>query len=321
MRAGYSIKTHNLTKRFGDFIAVDAIDLHLNPGESYGFLGPNGAGKTTTLLMILGILRPDVGNVLINGQTVRRNSFDIKRKIGVVAEYQTFYEEMTAWEYLMLFGNLFDVEKAESRAEKLLRNVGLSRWRDVLISGYSTGMKKKLGFVRALLPSPELLILDEPVSGLDPFGIIQIRELLIAEQKAGCTLLISSHILSEVEQTVDRVGIIANGKLIAEDTMNNLRKSVGGTQIIKMRFLNLTENVVSLFSDQPFVKDLKHDGNKLTIKTSNDKDYREFIGKLILEQHLIVLEMKQEEVSLEEAFITITENNLGQITETLVEAT
>ncbi len=319
MREGFSLQTQHLTKRFGNFTAVRDLNLSLNPGESYGFLGPNGAGKTTTLMMILGVSEPTRGEVLIHGQPIARSAFDLKARIGVVAEYQSFYDDMSAWEYLMFFGRLFEVEKAEDRAEMLLERVGLSDWKDVLIGGYSTGMKKKLGFVRALLHSPELLILDEPVSGLDPFGIVQIRELLMAEQAAGCTLLISSHILSEVERTVDRVGIIANGQLLVEDTMDNLRGEISPTRKMKLSFESIPDDVLEALAAQPYVKKLEKTAGEILLWTDADTDARADIGAFILAHDLIVLEMKQEEITLEEAFITITENNLQHLTNTLEE--
>ena len=169
------IETKNLKKQFGDFTAVEDISIQINPGEIYGFLGPNGAGKTTTLMMILGIYKPTAGEVRIFGNKLEEKPFEIKRRLGVVAEYQSYYDEMSAWEYLMFFGKLFEVEKVE-----LLERMNLWRFKDVVIGGYSTGMQRKLGFVKALLHSPDVLILDEPVSGLDPFGIVQVREILTA---------------------------------------------------------------------------------------------------------------------------------------------
>jgi ABC-2 type transport system ATP-binding protein len=320
MRQGFSLQTRGLTKRFGSFTAVQDLNLSLHPGESYGFLGPNGAGKTTTLMMILGIWKPTRGEVHIDGRPVCRDAFDLKSRIGVVAEYQSFYEEMSAWEYLMFFGRLFQAREPAKRAEALLERVGLLEWKDVLIGGYSTGMKKKLGFVRALLHKPELLILDEPVSGLDPFGIVQVRELLQAEQAAGCTLLVSSHILSEVEHTVDRVGIIARGRLLVEDTMDNLRAEVSAARAIRLRFAELSEQALAALASQPFVRELEADGPAVTLWVDAGTDRRAEIGAFILAHNLIVLEMKQEEISLEEAFITITENNLHELTKPLGEA-
>lgn len=308
------IETRNLTKRFGKFKAVDKLNLRVATGESYGFLGPNGAGKTTTLLMLLGILHPTSGEVLIKGEPVRSDSFALKRRIGVVAEYQTFYETMTAWEYVLFFARLYQVEDAEKRANQLFEQVKLNRWKDTLISAFSTGMKKKLGFVRALVHSPELLILDEPVSGLDPFGIIQVRGLLMAEKARGATLIISSHILSEVEQTTDRVGIISQGRLVLEDSMENIRRKVKGEgERINLRIANLTEKHAAQLGQLPFVTQVIREGDRLSLVTKEDQDYREEIGKFILEHKLIALEMTRSETSLEEAFVTISEQSLRSL--------
>ena len=307
MSNGLKIITSQLTKRFGNFTAVDNLDLTVESGESYGFLGPNGAGKTTTILMILGIHQPTSGKVLINGKNVSSAAFDIKNRIGVVAEYQVFYEDMTAWEYLMFFARLYCVENPEKKGQNLLEQLSLWEWRDVLVGGYSTGMKKKLSFAKALVHSPDLLILDEPVSGLDPFGIIQ------QEKAQGCSVLISSHILSEVEKTVDRVGIIANGKLIRQDSMDKIRKNVSGFERYNLSFTNIDDRVLGSLAKLEFVIHLEKSGNNIILDTKDDADYSKKIGTFILEHQLIVTEMKKPEKTLEEAFITITENNLDRL--------
>ena len=304
------IQTTNLTKTFGPFMAVDHLNLKILPGETYGFLGPNGAGKTTTLLMILGILKPTEGEVHVFGEPVSSGSFSIKRRLGVVAEYQSFYDEMTAWEYLMFFSKLFEVEDPEKRIQELMGRIQLWKWRNVLLSGYSTGMKRKLGFVRALLHSPDVLILDEPVSGLDPFGVVQIREVLIDEHKAGKTILISSHILSEVERTADRVGIIAQGRLLVEDSMVNLRQKVGGCRRIELQALHPTEKLVQEIHALPFVDRIDRENDLMVIYTHDDADYRADLGRFLTSQGVVVQGMRALETTLEEAFITITEAHI-----------
>lgn len=313
MREGFSLTTNNLIKKYDDFVAVDDVNISINPGDSYGFLGPNGAGKTTTLMMILGVLKPTSGNVEINNLPIKRSAFELKRKIGVVAEYQTFYEDMSAWEYLTFFGQLYGVEFFRQRAEALLKKVDLWEWRNVLIGGYSTGMKKKLGFVRALLNKPELLVLDEPVAGLDPYGITQIRDLIMSEQEAGCSLLISSHILSEVENTVNHVGIIANGKLLVEDKMENLRSNSGVSKVIQLRLAELNDDFISQIKKKPYIKSIEKNENTLNISITSEDDVREDIGKAIMDFGMIVLEMKQKETSLEDAYIAITNKNLNEL--------
>src|SRR5690606_15639584 len=218
------IETVRLTKKFGDLTAVDSLNLHVEKGEIYGFLGPNGAGKTTTIMMILGLLPPTEGEVKLFGKNLSEDYFNIKRRIGVLSEVQYLYEEMTALEYLRFFGQLYQVERIDERIREVLGLVNLYDRRNELLKGYSKGMKQKLGLARALLHDPEILILDEPVSSLDPYGIKEVRDILMAENEKGKTIFISSHILSEIERTCHRVGIMSRGRLLAEDTMADLKR-------------------------------------------------------------------------------------------------
>jgi ABC-2 type transport system ATP-binding protein len=301
------VSTQDLTKVYGSFTAVDHVNLQLHPGEIYGFLGPNGAGKTTTLLMLLGVLAPSSGTAQIFGKRLAEDPFGLKRRIGVVNEAQNYYDEMTAWEYLMFFARLYEAENAEKRARHLLEHVNLWQWRDVVIGGYSTGMQRKLAVVRALLHAPELLILDEPVASLDPHGIRQVRELLMEEHAAGRTILISSHILSEVERTTDRVGIIVRGKLLFEDTMQNLRRRVMGERRIEVELVEPANGLAVELQALPFVSRVNGSAQQLTIATRDDRDYRTDVARAIAGQGAIVQAMRTIEPSLEEAFITITE--------------
>ena len=306
------IETRNLTKRFGRFKAVDNLSLRLEPGEIYGLLGPNGAGKTTTISMILGTLKPTSGEVLIFGKPLAADPFSIKRRIGVVAESQTFYPRMTAWEYLMFFAELFKAENGAERAEYLLKQVELWDWRQGLIGQFSAGMRRKLGFVRGLLHSPEILILDEPVANLDPYGILQVRRILQEEREMGRAILVSSHILSEVEQTVDRVGIISKGKLIIEDKMQNVRQLVSGRRRIEVELVELPNGLVAHLEALPFVNEVVQDRSNLTVFTLEDRDYRSDLGRVLSEQGAIVQGMRVHETSLEEAFVTITEQHIRE---------
>jgi ABC-2 type transport system ATP-binding protein len=304
------INATHLRKEFGSFVAVEDISLNIMAGETYGFLGPNGAGKTTTIMMILGILKPTKGEVRIFGEKINEQPFKIKKRIGVVAEYQNYYDEMTAWEYLMFFANLLEVENAETRVGSLMERLNLWEFRDVIIGGYSTGMQRKLGFVRALIHSPEVLILDEPVSGLDPFGIVQVREMLNDERQDGTTVMISSHILSEVERTADRVGIIARGRLLVEDTMQNLRQIVQPHNKIELDLYQPEESLIHDISTLPFVTNAERQNDLIIISTLSDKDYRVDLGSFLANQGAVIQGMKVIETSLEDAFITITEKHI-----------
>jgi len=286
------------------------VSLALQAGEIYGFLGPNGAGKTTTLMMMLGILLPTTGSVRIFGKRLQDDAFNIKRRIGVVIEAQNFYDEMTAWEYLMFFARLYEVQHAERRAQQLLERVNLWQWRDVLIGGYSTGMQRKLALVRALLPSPDILILDEPVASLDPYGIRQVRELLMDEHALGRSILVSSHILSEIERTAQRVGIIAQGRLLFEDTMANLKSRVSGQRRIEVELLEPAADIVKDLSALPFVDKVNAELERLTIFTHGERDYRSEVARTLAGHGAIVQGMRTIEPTLEEAFITITETEV-----------
>ncbi|WP_044641206.1 ABC transporter ATP-binding protein [Risungbinella massiliensis] len=218
------IKTTSLTKIYGDQRSVDNLNMTVNQGEIYGFLGRNGAGKTTTIRMLLGLIKPTLGQIEIFGEDLFRNRKAILRRIGSIVEVPGFYENLTARENLLINAKIMGVHK-KSAIEEALEIVGLHDETKKLVGKYSLGMKQRLGIARALLHYPELLILDEPTNGLDPIGIKEMRRLIksLANER-NITIFISSHILSEIEQLVDKLGIIHEGNLLEEVTFSELRK-------------------------------------------------------------------------------------------------
>ncbi|TEU03345.1 ABC transporter ATP-binding protein [Candidatus Aerophobetes bacterium] len=314
------IRTQNLTKKYNEFKAVDNLSLEVKEGEIYGFLGPNGAGKTTTILMLLGILKPTQGEVYLFGQNITKDFLSIKKKMGVVSEKQYLYKEMTAGEYLNFFADLYGVKNRKKKIDQLLEAVNLLEVRNRKLGAFSRGMQQKLGFARALLHDPQLLLLDEPVSGLDPTGIKQIRDLIEQENKKGRTIFISSHLLSEVERLCGKVGIINKGRLLAEDTMDNLRKRLTDVVELEIELTEAKKEIIDTLAAFDFTKGLKREENLLTIKVKADKDYRAQISEAISQQGGVVLGIKKKEMSLEEAFITITEKNISLLTEKEKEA-
>ena len=305
------IRTENLTKEYDGFKAVDNLNLDVKEGEIYGFLGPNGAGKTTTILMLLGILRPTRGRIYLLEQELNKNFLSLKRRIGVVSEKQYLYKEMTAGEYLDFFADLYGVKDKKKKIDQLLKSVSLLEVKNRKLGAFSRGMQQKLGFARALLPDPELLLLDEPVSGLDPTGIKQIRNLIEKENKKGRTIFISSHLLSEVEKLCREVAIINEGKLLAEDTMENLRRKLSKTVELEIELSQAKEEITKALSSFDFIQDIKQRENLLTLRVKSDQDYRAPISETISRQGGIVLGIKVKEMSLEEAFITITQKNIS----------
>jgi ABC-2 type transport system ATP-binding protein len=213
------IEVEGLSKRFGSRSAVEGLSLKAPPGEIYGFLGPNGAGKTTTIRMLLGILEPDQGTIRICGKTVRRSDRAGRMLVGTVSEVQYLYGDMRCAEYLGFFARLYGVAAAPARVAETLTAVGLAERADDRAVELSKGLQQKLGLARALLHDPPVLILDEPVSGLDPHGIREVREIICRERDRGRLVFLSSHVLSEIERTADRIGVIRQGKLVYEGSV------------------------------------------------------------------------------------------------------
>ena len=310
------IQTKRLCKNYNGFEAVKNVTLHVEPNEVYGFLGPNGAGKTTTILMLLGIEKPTSGQVFLFGQSLRDNYFEIKYRIGVLGEHQYFYDDMTAREYLGFFADLYRIENKEERIESLLELVDLRKFGNVRARDYSRGMQQKLGMIRALLHNPELLILDEPVSALDPYGILEIRHLLQEQARQGKTVFISSHILSEVEQTADRVGIMNQGRLVAEDSLDNLRSKLRQQIELELELQEIPPQLVEHLSPLEFVHGVVANGNKLNLKLDAAADFRPQVFAAISDHGGVIVDMRTKEMSLEEAFVTITEQNVSLLTGT-----
>ncbi|MCP1426506.1 bacitracin transport system ATP-binding protein [Paenibacillus sp. DS2363] len=218
------IKTTNLTKQYGTQKSVNSLNMTVQQGGIYGFLGRNGAGKTTTIRMLLGLIKPTHGEIEIFGENLFTNQKEILRRTGSIVEVPGFYENLTARENLSINGRIMGIYK-KNAIEDSLEIVGLQNETKKLVGKYSLGMKQRLGIARALLHYPELLILDEPTNGLDPIGIKEIRRLIknLATER-NITILISSHILSEIEQLVDYMGIIHEGNLLEEISFEQLRK-------------------------------------------------------------------------------------------------
>lgn len=237
------IVAENVSKSYGDRKAVDALTLHIQEGEIFGFLGPNGAGKTTTIRLLTGILKPDQGEVAIDQHSLSQQRREVAQVIGVIPESRGLYNWMTATEYLSFFGHLYGLkeELLAERVEALLSQVGLLKRKHSVIGTFSLGMRQRLGLARALINSPKILFLDEPTLGLDPQGQEDIQKLLKKLNGEGVTIFLSSHLLNEVSDLCSRLGIINNGKLVAEGTIDELGKMTnlpGGT--LTQIFLRLT---------------------------------------------------------------------------------
>lgn len=216
------VQTTNLTRKYGKRTSVNSINISVNQGEIYGFLGPNGAGKSTTIKMLLGLITPTRGEIRLFDRELKKNRISILKKVGSLVEYPSYYGHLTGYENLEVLRRL--TKAPQNRIKEVLNIVRLNKVANRLTKEYSLGMKQRLGIAAALLNQPELLILDEPTNGLDPAGIHEIRELIKELPKRyGMTIVVSSHLLSEIDQMATQVGIINNGNLIFQDSIDALR--------------------------------------------------------------------------------------------------
>ena len=313
-----AIRTEKLSKNFGEFEAVADVSLNVAPNEIYGFLGPNGAGKTTTIMMLLGLERPSRGEAFLLGSPAAARDFRTRRNLGVLAERQVFYDDMTAREYLRFFGRLYQVPSLEKRIEHLLDQVNLLHGADARARDFSRGMQQKLGLARALLHDPDLLILDEPVSALDPKGVVEIRELLFTEVTRGKTIFISSHVLTEVEQLAHRIGIMNKGRLVAEDSLDNIRGALQPNAFVRIEVVGLPEVNLERIRELTCVRDVRADGNRLSVELAGRAtvEAKTDLAHTVIQQGGVIIDMQTEEMSLEEAFVSITDSHVNLLMET-----
>jgi len=239
------LSIQNVSKSYqkGEIKAVDDLMLEVPPGQIFGFLGPNGAGKTTTIKMVVGLLRPDKGTITVDGIDVAKEPIEAKRRIGYVPDYPELYEKLTGVEYLNFIGDVFQVP-TDTRRRRLAELLEMFELRDAvrdLIQTFSHGMRQKLAVIAAVLPDPALLILDEPMTGLDPKSSALFKDLMRRRCDEGKAVFFSTHILDVAERVCDHIGIIKHGRLVAEGSMDELRKLAVGETTLEEIFLDLTE--------------------------------------------------------------------------------
>jgi ABC-2 type transport system ATP-binding protein len=221
------LRLENLTKRYGGFTAVDGLDLEVRRGEIFGFLGPNGAGKTTTIRMVAGVLQPSAGRVLLGGEDLTTDPVAAKRKLGYIPDRPYLYEKLSGGEFLRFVAGLWGQHGAEveRRGDRFLELFGLTQWKDELIESYSHGMRQKLLISSAFLHQPELIVVDEPLVGLDPRAARILKDLFSAFVESGGTIFLSTHTLEVAEALCDRIAILSGGNVIAQGTMDELRSA------------------------------------------------------------------------------------------------
>lgn len=297
--ADYIIQTENLTKTYGKRTPVNKLNLSVQKGEIYGFLGPNGAGKTTTIRMLLGLIAPTSGQVLMFGKELQKNKLSILRKVGSLVESPSYYGNLTGYENLEAIRRL--VGASSKRITEVLNIVRLDKVANRLAKEYSLGMKQRLGIASALLSQPELLILDEPTNGLDPAGIQEIRELIKElPNQYGMTVVVSSHLLSEIDQMATKVGIITNGQLLFQDDIDVLRKRSKPRLKIMVNNPSMAAGFLQEHGWDTFVQD-----NSLW-SLMTDPEFASEMNTLLVKHGLSVSRLEEHKLSLEEIFLEIT---------------
>jgi ABC-2 type transport system ATP-binding protein len=304
------IEVKSLTKYYDGLLAVDHINFEVKKGEIFGFLGPNGAGKTTTIRILTGILKPDEGTALVSGYDVLKNPLEIKQCLGVVPEVSNAYVDLTAWENLMLMGELYGVPKKEreENAVELLKDFGLYDVRKKPVKEFSKGMKQKLLLCMALINNPEILFLDEPTSGLDVESARLMREKIRQLNRAGKTIFLSTHNMEEVNQLCHRIAIINHGKIAAIDTPENLRAQSMELQYIEVLF-DKPVNLEKL-TEKLKMAHVSPVGNKFRIYTVNSHTIIENLVNFARENDLKILDLDTMMPSLEDIFIKLIKQKI-----------
>ena len=300
-----SIRLRGVTKRFGDVVAVDDLDLTVREGEVFGFLGPNGAGKSTTINLLLDFIRPTEGTVEVLGVDAQTDPAAVRRQVGVLPEGYGFEDDLVGREYVEW---AVATKDAADDPDRLLDRVGLDAAADRYARDYSKGMQQRLAFAMALAGDPSLLVLDEPSTGLDPNGMQDMRELVRERAASGTTVFFSSHILSEVEAVCDRVGVLNEGRLVAVDSIEGLRDTVGGHTTIALE----CATPPSAFGVESLdrVVDASVDGRTLTVTCSDPR------AKVDVVTHVAgqasVVDIHSETVSLQSLFGELTEGDRAE---------
>ena len=309
----YAIETDNLTKNYGSLTAVNKLNLKVQKNSIHGFLGPNGAGKTTTIKILIGLLEPSEGSAKVLGKEVHVDNADSRLRIGYMPELPRFPKHLKGAELLDVYGRMYGMTRKQlsEQIPKLINLVGLKGREKDFVGKYSKGMQQRIGIAQALLNDPDLVILDEPSIGLDPVGMVEVRELVKEISRQGRTVFLSSHLLFEVEQICDHVTIINKGTMLTSDTLETVSNMLAGPAMIHLEVYNLNDSVVSAVKALPFISEVYRDGAKLSVKVTSHEDVRAKVSKEVTGAGGVIVGMSQKTSSLEDVFIQLIGNANG----------
>lgn len=298
----------DLRKNYGNYCALDGLDMEIKEGALYGFVGPNGAGKTTTIRIISGLLRPDSGSVVIDGVNAIRAPGRIKEKIGYVPDYFGVYDNLKVSEYMEFFASCYGITglKARKKNQTLLAQVGLEDKKDAYVDGLSRGMKQRLCLARSLIHDPDLLIMDEPTAGLDPRTRIEFREMIKELQGEGKTILISSHLLSDLAEMCTDIGVIDHGKMVLTGNMDEIINRVNTSRPLVISIRGSMNTAMRILKDHDLVRTITVKDQDIMVGFDGDADAECELLAILVESGVFVRGFMREPGSLETVFMQIT---------------
>jgi ABC-2 type transport system ATP-binding protein len=312
-RSMIAIETRGLTRDFGKLTAVEFLNLQITSGALFGLIGPNGAGKTTTLRMLAGLLEPTAGQILIGGQLANGNWREMQRQIGYMPDFFGVYEDMLVWEYLDFFARCYgmDANRRRQVIDDLLDLVDLAEKRDDYVQHLSRGMRQRLCLAHALVHDPEVLLLDEPASGLDPRARVEMRELLRELHTMGKTIVLSSHILTELAELCDTVGIIEKGILVASGSLDEIRQQVVETRTLRLRVLSDRERAIEILKGQPGVGEIYPGDGTLEVEFLGGEDAAADLLANLVSAGVRLAAFSEDLSDLEEIFLRLTKGEVA----------
>jgi ABC-2 type transport system ATP-binding protein len=304
------IEIMELTKRYGKFTALDSLSLQIEKGTVFGFVGQNGAGKSTTFSILATLLAPTSGTAYINGYNVQKDTKMVRRQIGYMPDFFGVYDQLKADEYLHFYGASYGIplDERQKLIPQLLDLVNLTHKRDSYVDLLSRGMKQRLCLARSLIHDPEVLILDEPASGLDPRARVEMREILKELKNMGKTILISSHILPELAEMCDSLGIIDGGRLVAEGSVSDIQAKLQGEKMIIVKMIEGIDQAIAFFEDDPYVSKLirREEENSLQFIYRGSSEEQTILLKRAILNQLAISSFSEVETDLEDVFMEIT---------------
>ncbi len=297
-----------LKKSFGKFTALNSLSMNITDNSIFGFVGPNGAGKTTTMKIMAGLLKADSGNIYINGEDVLKNPQKIREKIGYMPDFFGVYDDLKVTEYMDFYAGTYYIPYADrpSLIDSLLEIVDLSDKKDAYVDSLSRGMKQRLCLARSLIHDPNLIILDEPASGLDPRARVEMKEVLKQLKEMGKTIIVSSHILPELAEMCSEIGIIDHGQLVIQGTVNEIMNKIHKKRIVRVKTSSAKDTLIRLLKEQTKVGEITENADNIEfVFDGNDNDLTSILRNIIM-NGIPVFSFGEAEGNLEEIFMTVT---------------